>query len=77
MPDAQAEEFTKSVVESSGGAIPALSNTGLPESYIQAAKDAFTEGTKWSAVAAGVFLLLGFVATFRLSSRQHGEPVKK
>jgi hypothetical protein len=50
---------------------------GTQESYIQAAKDAFTEGTKWSAVAAGVFLLLGFVATFRLSSRKHGEPAKK
>ena len=76
MPDAQAEEFTKSVVESSGGIIPALPNMGTQESYIQAAKDAFTEGTKWSAVAAGVFLLLGFVATFRLSSRKHGEPAK-
>jgi hypothetical protein len=49
---------------------------GTQESYIQAAKDAFTEGTKWSAVAAGVFLLLGFVATFRLSSRKHGEEAK-
>ena len=50
---------------------------GTADSYVQAAKDAFTEGTKWSAVAAGIFLLLGFVATFRLSSRQHGEPAKK
>jgi hypothetical protein len=77
MSDAEAEEFTKEVVESSGGIIPALPNMGTQESYIQAAKDAFTEGTKWSAVAAGVFLLLGFVATFRLSSRQHVEQVKK
>jgi hypothetical protein len=77
MSDTEAEAFTKSVVESSGGIIPALTNIGAQESYIQAAKDAFTEGTKWSAVAAGVFLLLGFVATFRLSSRQHGEPAKK
>jgi hypothetical protein len=76
MSDAEAEAFTKEVVESSGGIIPALPNMGTQESYIQAAKDAFTEGTKWSAVAAGVFLLLGFVATFRLSSRKHGEEAK-
>ena len=51
--------------------------TGTPEALIQASKDAFTDGTKWSALAAGIFLLLGFVATFRLSSRQHGEAIKK
>jgi formate/nitrite transporter FocA (FNT family) len=49
----------------------------VPDNIVQAAKDAFTEGTKWSALAAGIFLALGFIATFRLSSRKHGEPISK
>ena len=72
-----ADGFAKGVVESAGGSIPGMEAAGIPETFIQASKDAFTDGTKWSALAAGIFLLLGFVATFRLSSRQHGEPVKK
>jgi EmrB/QacA subfamily drug resistance transporter len=76
-PQGIAEGFAKSVVESAGGNIPGMVAGGVPESFIQASKDAFTDGTKWSALAAGIFLLLGFVATFRLSSREHGQPVKK
>jgi hypothetical protein len=72
-----ADGFAKSVVESAGGNIPGMAASGVPEAFIQASKDAFTDGTKWSALAAGIFLLLGFVATFRLSSRQHGEAQKK
>ena len=77
MPKSLADGFATSVVESAGGNIPGMVAGGVPESFIQASKDAFTDGTKWSALAAGIFLLLGFAATFRLSSRQHGEPVKK
>jgi hypothetical protein len=73
----QADGFATGVVESAGGNIPFMEATGTPEALIQASKDAFTDGTKWSALAAGIFLLLGFVATFRLSSRQHGEAIKK
>jgi hypothetical protein len=78
MPKGIADGFATSVVESAGGNIPGMVAGGVvPESFIQASKDAFTDGTKWSALAAGIFLLLGFAATFRLSSRQHGEPAKK
>jgi hypothetical protein len=73
----QADGFATGVVESAGGNIPFMAATGTPEALIQASKDAFTDGTKWSALAAGIFLLLGFVATFRLSSRKHGEAIKK
>jgi predicted MFS family arabinose efflux permease len=76
-PQGIADGFATSVVESAGGNIPGMAASGVPENFIQASKDAFTDGTKWSALAAGIFLLLGFVATFRLSSRKHGEPVKK
>jgi hypothetical protein len=72
-----ADGFATGVVESAGGNIPFMAATGTPEALIQASKDAFTDGTKWSALAAGIFLLLGFVATFRLSSRKHGEAIKK
>ena len=77
MPKGIADGFATSVVESAGGNIPGMAAGGVPDSFIQASKDAFTDGTKWSALAAGIFLLLGFAATFRLSSKQHGEPVKK
>jgi EmrB/QacA subfamily drug resistance transporter len=77
MPEEMAKNFTNSVVESAGGSIPGMSAGMVPDNIIQAAKDAFTEGTKWSALAAGVFLALGFIATFRLSSRKHGEPISK
>jgi hypothetical protein len=54
-----------------------MAANNVPESIIQAAKDAFTDGTRFSALAAAVFLALGFIATFRLSQHQHGEKVKK
>jgi hypothetical protein len=76
-PQGIADGFAKSVVESAGGNIPGMVAGGVPESFIQASKDAFTDGTKWSALAAGIFLLLGFAATFRLSSGKHGESLKK
>ena len=76
-PQGIADGFATSVVESAGGNIPGMVAGGVPESFIQASKDAFTDGTKWSALAAGIFLLLGFIATFRLSSGKHGESLKK
>jgi hypothetical protein len=69
MPQTASTTVVNLVVESAGGAIPALGDPAV----IQAAKDAFTEGARWSAAAAAVFLLLGFISTFRLTKRQHGE----
>lgn len=72
-----AKGFTSSVVESAGGAIPAMAaDPNLPAALVQAAKDAFTEGVRWSAVVAGVFLLLGFLATFRLAKHSQEEQAK-
>ena len=76
MPANLAEGFTASVVESAGGAIPGMASNNVPENIIHAAKVAFTDGTKWSALAAALFLALGFMATFRLSKHEH-EEVKK
>jgi hypothetical protein len=76
-PKGIADGLTTSVVESAGGAIQGMPANHVPDSVIQAAKDAFTDGTKFSALAAAIFLALGFIATFRLSQHQHGEKAKK
>ena len=56
------------VVESAGGAIP-----GLPANIGDAAGQAFSQGAMWAAFAAALFLLVGLVSTFRLTSRNHAE----
>ena len=70
----QAKSVTNAVVESAGGAVPALQMMpGITAENVQAAKDAFTQSVQFAALAAAVFLALGFIATFRLTKRQHGE----
>ncbi|HRQ09747.1 MAG TPA: MFS transporter [Trueperaceae bacterium] len=57
-------QIVEAVVVSAGGAIP-----GLVEQNSQignAARDAFSQGTGYSAFAAAGFLVLGFLATLRL-----------
>jgi hypothetical protein len=74
MNKATADQLTNAVVESAGGAVPALAKTpGVTAENILAAKDAFTQSVQFAAVAAAVFLAIGFLATFRLTKRQHGE----
>jgi MFS family permease len=77
VPSSQISVVTNAVVESAGSAIPRLEEglianqveAGLARDIQVAAGDAFTDGAKWSAWAAAGFLLLGFISTFRLSSR--------
>jgi EmrB/QacA subfamily drug resistance transporter len=64
------------VVDSAGGAIPALEQALTPQvgselaqDIVLASEEAFTDGAKLSAWAAAIFLLLGFFSTFRLGSR--------
>ena len=77
LPAQQQTVIVDAVVDSAGGAIPGLSQ-GLQAQQVPAniadeiqvlAGEAFTDGTKQAAVAAGIFLLLGFASTFRLGSR--------
>ena len=74
--------IVKGVVDSSGGIIPKLNDilTGQAHMPLAAAQKitdasgaAFSDGAKWAALSAAVFLLLGLFSTFRLSSKQHGE----
>jgi EmrB/QacA subfamily drug resistance transporter len=74
----QATQISQIVVDSAGSAIPALKDglvaQHVPESVADAIVDAagagFTEGTKSAAWAAGAFLGLGFLSTFRLGKRK-------
>jgi EmrB/QacA subfamily drug resistance transporter len=69
------------VVDSAGSAIPSLKEGLIAQQFpedvadqiVTAAGDGFTEGTKFSAWAAGVFLALGFLSTFGLGSRRRKE----
>jgi hypothetical protein len=77
----QATQISKIVVDSAGAAIPKLKDVlvkqNVPEAVaddiVAAAGEGFTEGTKFSAWAAGGFLGLGFLSTFRLGSRKPKE----
>ncbi|MEL0320218.1 MAG: MFS transporter, partial [Aquiluna sp.] len=77
VPQSQQVFIVDAVVDSAGGAIPGLAEgltaqqvpQELAESIQDAAGDAFTDGAKWAAFAAAIFLLLGFASTFRLGSR--------
>lgn len=74
VPSEQSQVLVDAVVDSAGGAIPelpaALVERGIPEQValeIQtAAGDAFTDGAKTAAWAAGGFLLLGLLSTLNL-----------
>jgi len=76
--------ITDAVVDSSGGAIPGLKAqlvaqsqgmlpAGTAQKVAEAAGSAFSEGAKWAALAAAVFLFLGLLSTFNLTSKQHSE----
>jgi len=81
VPEKQATEISKIVVDTAGSAIPFLKDElvkkQVPEAaandIVAAAGDGFTEGTKFSAWAAAAFLGLGFLSTFRLGSRRRRE----
>lgn len=66
VPDAQREQIAALVVDSAGSAIPALE--AQDPDAAAAAREAFSDATRWSAFAAAGFLLLGLVATASLGS---------
>ncbi|WP_111718684.1 MFS transporter [Homoserinimonas sp. OAct 916] len=68
VPEAARSEVVDAVVVSAGGAIPGLESQGAP--IVDAARDSFSAGTRNSAFAASGFLVLGLLATIRLSPRK-------
>jgi hypothetical protein len=77
----RAGAISQLVVDSAGSAIPSLKEGLIAQQFpedvadqiVTAAGDGFTEGTRFSAWAAGVFLALGFLSTFGLGSRRRKE----
>ena len=76
--------ISNAVVDSAGGAIPGLKQGLIAQSHgmlpantahqIQlAAGQAFSEGARWAALSAAVFLFLGLLSTLRLGSKLHSE----
>ncbi|PXA68168.1 DHA2 family efflux MFS transporter permease subunit [Cryobacterium arcticum] len=75
VPTAASSQIVDAVVDSAGAAIPALSapDSALGENsaaVAEAAKEAFSEGTRYSAFAAAGFLAVGLAATMRLTPRR-------
>lgn len=66
LPDAQTEQIVTAVVDSAGGAIVQLEANPDTAAVAQSAKQAVSDGTRYSAFAAAGFLVLGFFSTLSL-----------
>jgi EmrB/QacA subfamily drug resistance transporter len=71
IPDAQRDQIVELVVDSAGSAIPGLEAQDAEVAY--AAREAFSDATRWSAFAAAGFLLVGLLATASLGRGARGE----
>lgn len=77
LPAGQVDQVVSAVVDSAGGAIPGLEANPQTAEIADAAKSAFSAGTRFSAFAAAGFLVVGLAATFSLGSgRRSEEPVE-
>ena len=84
VPSAQSSQVVKVVVDSAGAAIPFLEDQlveqQVPEKVahdvVIASGEAFTDGARAAATAAGAFLVLGFISTFSLGSRKEKKAKK-
>ncbi len=68
VPSAQREAMVSSVVDSAGAAIAGLAADPATAQIADAAKVAFSDGTRYAAFSAAGFLSLGFLATLSLGS---------
>ncbi|MDZ8200819.1 DHA2 family efflux MFS transporter permease subunit [Microbacterium sp. SSW1-59] len=66
VPAAQRDQIVSSVVDSAGAAIAGLEQSDPSGVIPDAAKDAFSDGTRLSALTAAGFLVIGLGATFAL-----------
>ncbi|WP_241744134.1 MFS transporter [Cellulosimicrobium arenosum] len=77
VPEDQRTQVVDAVVDSAGGAIPALAEDQRTAAAADDAREALTQGTRYSAFAAGAFLLLGLGATLALGrSRDDERPTR-
>ena len=73
VPADQADKVVSAVVDSAGGAILGLEANPQTAQIADAAKSAFSAGTRLSAFAAAGFLVIGLAATFSLGSGRRPE----
>jgi len=74
VPAATSSQIVDAVVDSAGAVIPSLE--AQDAEVAAAAREAFSEGTRYSAYAAAGFLVIGLVASLRLTSRRDEEPAE-
>ncbi|EWT01281.1 hypothetical protein N865_10705 [Intrasporangium oryzae NRRL B-24470] len=68
VPAAARTQVVNAVVESAGGAIPALAKNPQTAPIAPIAEQAFSDATRWAAFTAAGFLVLGLLATLSLGS---------
>ena len=73
LPAAARSGVVDAVVESAGGAIPALAKDPRGAAAYEPAKQAFSDATRYAAFTAAGFLVLGLAASFSLGSGRRAE----
>ena len=73
LPAAQVDQVVSAVVDSAGAAIAGLEANPQTAEIADAAKSAFSQGTRLSAFAAAGFLVVGLLATFSLGTGRRVE----
>ena len=63
VPAAQRDQVVEAVVDSAGGAIAGLAENPATADAAEAARAAFSEGTRWAAFTAAAFVAVGLVST--------------
>jgi len=63
VPAAQRDQVVEAVVDSAGGAIAGLAENPATADAAEAARAAFSEGTRWAAFTAAGFVAVGLVST--------------
>ena len=73
VPAAERDQLVSAVVDSAGGAIAGLGQNPATAPYQDAAREAFSDGTRFAAFTAAGFLAVGLVATLALGSGRKPE----
>lgn len=74
VPAAQRDGIVSAVVDSAGAAISGLEQNPATAEAATAAREAFSEGTRWSAFTAAGFVAVGLAATAGLGRRRRDAP---
>lgn len=73
VPAAERDQLVSAVVDSAGGAIAGLGQNPATAPYQDAAREAFSDGTRFATFTAAGFLVVGLAATLALGSGRKPE----